>query len=329
MTKGKILVTGGAGYIGSFIVRELKTEGYEPIIVDNFSSGHRKAVSDFKNYELELTSSSEQLDEIFKSEKIEGVIHMASYIQMGESFKNPGKYFKNNLNSAVEIFEAMVRNNCKNIIFSSSAGVYGNPKKLPILEDDPKNPENPYGETKLIIERFLSWYDKAYSIKSICIRYFNAAGAASDGTIGEDHPNESHIIPLIIKAALGGHEFNLFGDDYNTPDGSCIRDYVHVLDLARAHVLSLNSLLNGSDSDIFNAGIGNGYSNFEIIKEIEKVVGKFKWGVKPRRQGDADSLYASTEKIKTKLGWDPKYGLKEIIESAVKWHTSHPSGYSE
>jgi len=256
------------------------------------------------------------------------VVHMASFIQMGESFKNPGKYFRNNLEAAINLLDVMVENNCKKIIFSSSAGVYGIPESLPIKEETTKNPENPYGETKLMIERMLYWYDNAYSIKSVCIRYFNAAGASLDGTIGEDHPEESHIIPLIIKAAISGKQFKLFGNDYKTKDGTCVRDYVHVVDLANAHILALDSLFKGANSNQFNAGVGKGYSNLEIIKEVEKVAGNFKWTFAPRRPGDADALYASTNKIKKYLKWKPKYGLKEIIISAYEWHSKHPTGYS-
>ncbi len=323
----KILVTGGAGYIGSFIVRELKSEGFDVLIVDNLSQGHREAVAGFDLREVDLVTEKEKLDEILSKEKIDGVIHMASFIQMGESFKNPGKYFRNNLMAGVNLLESMKDHGVGKIVFSSSAGVFGTPKSLPIREDDPKDPENPYGETKLMIEKMLAWYDKAYAIKSISIRYFNAAGAAMDGSIGEDHPSESHIIPLIMRAALGGEEFTIFGNDYKTPDGTCIRDYIHVLDLAKSHTLALRALVDGGESKAYNAGIGKGYSNLEIVKETQKVAGKFKWKFGPRRQGDADSLYADNTKIKAELGWEPKYGLKEIIESAYKWHKSHPEGY--
>lgn len=323
----KIAVTGGAGYIGSFIVRELRAEGFDPIVIDNLSSGHREAVSEYPIYEINLVEQKDKLEEMFANGNIEGVIHMASFIQMGESFKDPGKYFRNNVISAINLLDLMVKYKCKYIIFSSSAGVYGNPEKLPIGEDNPKNPENPYGETKLMIEKMLTWYGKAFGLKSICIRYFNAAGASSDGKIGEDHPNESHIIPLIIKSALNKSEFNLFGKDYKTSDGSCVRDYVHVIDLADAHVLALNALIGGAESNFYNAGVGRGYSNLEIIKAVENITGKFKWTVKGRRPGDADILYASTAKIKKELGWVPKYGLKEIIESAHLWHKNNPNGY--
>src|SRR5581483_3863278 len=269
--KSKILVTGGAGYIGSFIVRDLVKNGFEPIIVDDLSSGHIEAVSDFKLYKINLATQKEKLDEVFESEKIDGVIHMASFIQMGESFRDPLKYFDNNLISAINLFETMVKHGVLKIVFSSSAGVYGVPKNLPIDEDESKKPENPYGETKLQIEKFLYWLDKAHDMKSICIRYFNAAGASLDGEIGEDHPNESHLIPILIKAAMEGKKATIFGTDYKTPDGTCVRDYIHVLDLARAHVLAINNLLSEGESKQLNAGTGKGYSNKQIYEEIKKL----------------------------------------------------------
>ena len=325
----KILVTGGAGYIGSFIVRELKKNGYDPIIVDNLSSGHSEAVKDFKLYELDLVNEKEKLDEIFKNENFSGVIHMASFIQMGESFRDPLKYFDNNLKATINLLEVMTQNNVLKMVFSSSAGVYGVPSKLPINEDDPKNPENPYGETKLQIERILHWLDLSHNLKSICIRYFNASGASLDGEIGENHPNESHLIPILIKAAIGGKKATIYGNDYNTPDGTNVRDYVHVLDLARAHALAISKLLEGSDSKALNAGTGKGYSNKEILEEIKGLVGNFEVEYGTRRPGDADSLYAEVLKIEKELGWKAQYGLKEIVESAYKWHKNHPNRYKE
>lgn len=326
----KILVTGGAGYIGSYIVRELKEAGFEPIIIDNFSSGHKGAVKGFKLYKIDLVSEKEKLNRLFRREKFSGVIHMASYIQMGESFQNPLKYFRNNLMCTINLLEAMQENSVKRIVFSSSAGVYGTPKSLPIKEDALKNPENPYGETKLMIERMLAWCDKAWGLKYTNIRYFNAAGAALDGSIGEDHPKESHLIPLAVKAAMKGCEFKIFGKDYNTPDGTCVRDYIHVLDLAKAHTLALKYLIHGGKSNYFNAGVGKGYSNRQVIEMIKKVTGlNFKVKYTARRPGDADVLCASNKKIKKELGWKPEYGLKEIIETAYLWHKKHPKGYKD
>ncbi len=327
--KMRILVTGGAGYIGSFIVRKLKEVGHEPVIVDNLSQGHREAVADFELHEIDLVTQKDKLDELFDQQKFGGVIHMAALIQMGESFKDPNKYFDNNLISAIHLTEVAVKHQVLKMVFSSSAGVYGVPKNLPIAEDDPKNPENPYGETKLQIEKMLYWLDRAHEFRSISIRYFNAAGAALDGSIGEDHPQESHIIPLIMKAALAGKEFTLFGDDYKTPDGTNVRDYIHVLDLAEAHVIALQKLSEGASTNAYNAGVGVGYSNKQIVEEIEKVTGKFDWKIGPRRAGDADELYAKVDKIKNEFGWSPKYGLKEIIESAYLWHQKHPKGFEK
>ncbi|MEJ2348075.1 MAG: UDP-glucose 4-epimerase GalE [Patescibacteria group bacterium] len=327
--KGKILVTGGAGYIGSFIVRELKKEGFNIVILDNLSQGHRKAVSGFKLHEIDLVKNKNKLDKLFKDNKFTGVIHMASYIQMGESFKDPGKYFHNNIIGAINLLNSMQKHGVDKIVFSSSAGVYGSPKKLPIKENDPKNPENPYGESKLMIERMLQWFDKAHNLRSVSIRYFNAAGAALDGSIGEDHPNESHIIPLIMKAALEGRGFTIFGGNYKTRDGTCVRDYIHVLDLAKAHTAALRYLIKRGKTTQFNAGTGKGSSNKEIANEIKKVTGDFEVKIGPRRPGDADALYASTNKIKRELKWKPKYGLKEIIGTAYKWHKSHPNGYGD
>lgn len=325
----KILVTGGAGYIGSFMVRGLREAGYHPVIIDNLSQGHREAVVDFELHKIDLVEEPEKVDRFFGKQKIDGVVHMASFIQMGESFTDPGKYFRNNIFGAVNLLNSMVKHQAGYFILSSSAGVYGSPKKLPIKEEDPKRPENPYGETKLMIERMLDWYNKAHGLRAISIRYFNAAGAALDGEIGEAHPNESHIIPLIMKAALEKREFTLFGNDYETKDGTCVRDYIHVLDLVEAHVLSLKALEDGAGSTAYNAGVGRGYSNLEIVKEIEKKTGKFDWKFGPRRLGDPDSLYANCAKIRKELGWKPKYELGEIIDSAYKWHKNNPKGYAK
>lgn len=325
----KILVTGGAGYIGSFMVRKLKDEGHDVVILDNLSYGHKEAVEGFTLKVIDLVTEKEKVNNLFETEKFNAVVHMASFIQMGESFKNPSKYYLNNVVGFLNLLDAMVTNNCKKIILSSSAGVYGNPTKLPIEETDSKNPLNPYGETKYIMERMLEDFDNAYRIKSISLRYFNAAGAALDGTIGEAHLEESHLIPNIIIKTLKGEEVEIFGNDYDTPDGTCVRDYVHVLDLVDAHALALKSLEEGKNSNCYNLGIGKGYSNKEIINEIEKV-SNLKVNVKygPRREGDANSLYASNEKIKKGLNWNSKYDLKSIIESAYLWHKNNPIGYS-
>lgn len=325
----KILVTGGAGYIGSFMVRELQKKGFEPVILDNLSQGHAEAVKDFRLEKIDLVSEKEKLDALFTSEKFDGVIHMASFIQMGESYKDPAKYYLNNVYGFMNLLDSMRKGSVNKIIISSSAGVYGNPVKLPVEEDDPKNPLNPYGETKYILERMLEDYDAAYNFKFISIRYFNAAGAALDGSIGEDHLEESHLIPNIIKKALNGEEIEIFGNDYQTPDGTNIRDYVHVLDLTEAHSIAMQKLLDGGNSNYYNAGSGRGYSNKEILDAVKNVIGaELNVNYVPRRPGDADALYASIEKIKNDFSWTPKYGLKEIVESAYAWHKNHPQGYS-
>lgn len=325
----KILVTGGAGYIGSFMVRELQSKGFEPVILDNLSQGHEEAVKDFRLEKIDLVTEKEKLDSLLTSEKFEGVVHMASFIQMGESYKDPAKYYKNNVYGFMNLLDSMKLGGVNNIIISSSAGVYGNPTRLPIEEDDPKNPLNPYGETKYMLERMIDDYESAYGVKFMCIRYFNAAGAALDGSIGEDHLDESHLIPNIVKKALRGEEIEIFGNDYDTPDGTNIRDYIHVLDLVEIHSIAMQKLLEGETSNYYNAGIGRGYSNKEILETVKDVLGtelNIKYGV--RRPGDANALYASIDKIKKDFSWSPKYGLKEIVESAVLWHKKHPSGYA-
>ena len=325
----KILVTGGSGYIGSFMVRHLKEKGFNVVIADNLSQGHIESVKGFDVREIDLVTEKEKLNELFAKEKFSAVVHMAGFIQMGESFTNPSKYFQNNLMAALNVMDAMVKNKVNNFIFSSSAGVYGNPESLPIKEEDKKDPLNPYGETKYMIERMLSYYDKAYGLKFMAIRYFNAAGSALDGEIGEDHPDESHLIPLIIKASLRGEKFTIFGNDYKTKDGTCIRDYIHVLDLVETHEIALKKLLGGSESNYYNAGVGRGYSNKEVIEMVRKVTGlSINVDYGPRREGDADSLYASIDKIKKDFNWSPKYTLEDIIKTAYLWYKTHPEGYS-
>lgn len=324
----KVLVAGGAGYIGSFMARTLKDNGHDVYIVDSLECGHKESVLDFPLEVINLATEKEKLDNYFSQNKFDAVIHMASYIQMGESFTNPSKYYSNNLSSTINLLDAMVKNNCKNIVFSSSAGVYGNPKRLPIEEDDNKNPLNPYGETKYIIERMLDDYNLAHGINYMIFRYFNAAGASMDGSLGEAHNEESHLIPNVIIKAIKDEEIEIFGDDYKTEDGTCVRDYVHVLDLTRSHLMGLEALENGKKSNIYNIGLGRGYSNNEIVKLVEKHLGK-KLNVKytERRKGDADALFASIEKIDKELGWKPEYDIDKIIESALLWHTKHPDNY--
>ncbi len=320
----KILVVGGAGYIGFITVQELLKQGYEVVIFDHFqrhSPDKTKPVSFVKG---DITHFDE-IKQALKQTKPDAVIHFAAYIQMGESVQDPRKYYYNNVVGSMNLANAMVETGVDKLVFSSSAGVYGNPQRIPIQEDDPKLPTNPYGETKLAVERLLRWYEQPYGLRSISIRYFNAAGAALDGSLGEDHQPESHLIPNIIKAQLEDREFTLFGDDYSTEDGTCVRDYIHVVDLATAHIAALEKLQAGASSNYYNAGTGQGYSNKQIIQMVEKVSGKpIRVKVLPRRPGDADILIADTTKIHRELNWEPKYSdLETIIKTAYRWHQSH------
>jgi UDP-glucose 4-epimerase len=324
----KILVTGGAGYIGSIMVKQLGEKGFEVVVFDNLSSGHKEAVEGVPLFEGD-TLDKKVLESAFVQNKFEAVMHFAGVISMGESMENPYKYFLNNTLGALSLLEIMVNHKVDKLIFSSTAGVYGNPVQLPIKEDDPKNPTNPYGESKLMVEKILSWYDKVYGLRSISLRYFNAAGATLDGQFGEDHKDETHIIPLAIKAALTNTEFTIYGKDYKTKDGTCIRDYVHVIDLCQAHLLALDVLMNNHQTDFFNVGPGIGFSNIEVVEMVKKVSGvDFPVRFGERRPGDADELVADPTKIKKELGWQPKNSdLTTIIETAWKWHKAHPKGY--
>lgn len=324
----KILVTGGAGYIGSHTVYLLQKQGWEVVVFDNLVYGHKEAV----NCPLivgDLLNKNDIVG-VFKNNKFDGVIHFAAYALAGESMEKPGKYFENNILGGLNLLEVMKDFGVKYIVFSSTCAVYGYPKKLPVGEEEEKKPVSVYGESKLMFEKILNWYDRIFGIKNVCLRYFNAAGALLDGSIGEDHSPETHIIPVAMEVVLGKREkFVIFGDDYNTPDGTCIRDYIHVLDLAEAHIKSLEYLKGKNQSDYFNVGTGQGYSNKEIISMIKEVTGvDFKVETGPRRLGDPDAIWADNSKIKRVLGWRPKYSdLKTIIESAWNWHKNHPRGF--
>lgn len=304
----KILVTGGAGYIGSITSQELVKQGYGVVIFDK-KNGRK-------------IQDTELLEKVIKAEKVEAVIHFAADIEMGESMRNPTKYFENNFLGSLNLITTMVKTGVKKMIFSSTAGVYGNPERVPIKEEDRKRPENPYGQSKLMTEQVLEFYDRVYGIKSISLRYFNAAGATLDGTLGEAHQPESHLIPNVIKAVRQNQEFKLFGDDYPTPDGTCIRDYIHVLDLAAAHILGLKALEIGHKTDVYNCGTGMGHSNKEVIEMVEKVSGKkVKVKVEPRRPGDANELIADPTKFQQEFRWQPKYSdLETIVKTAWQWH---------
>lgn len=327
-----ILVLGGAGYIGSHTALELVKAGNEVVIADNLVTGYRKAIPEgAKFYEGDLRDS-DFLDNLFHQEKIDAVIHFAAYSLVGESVTNPLKYYDNNLYGTKVLLEAMVKNNVGKIVFSSTAATYGEPENIPILESDRTCPTNPYGETKLAMEKMFKWIAEAHGLRYVSLRYFNACGADESGTIGEAHNPESHLIPLILQVPNGKREtISIYGTDYDTPDGTCIRDYIHVTDLAQAHILAVQYLNNGGESDIFNLGNGVGYSVREVIETARKVTGHpIPATETSRRAGDPARLVASSEKAKSVLGWKPVHdSLEEIIASAWNWHKNHPNGYDE
>ena len=328
----RILVVGGAGYIGSHAVRRLVADGNDVVVLDSLFTGHREAVDPkAKFYQVDLLDTP-AVAKVLKDEQIEAVMHFAAYSLVGESVKKPLKYYKNNVSGMISLLEAMEETGVKYLVFSSSAATYGIPKTLPITEETPLNPINPYGETKMMMEKIMHWADKANGIKSIALRYFNVAGASLDGSIGEDHHPETHLIPNIMKAALSGDgNFTIFGDDYNTKDGTNVRDYVHVVDLIDAHVLALKHLMETNQSDVFNLGTANGFSNLEILKAAIKVTGKdIPYTMGPRRGGDPDSLVADSTKARKVLGWQPQHeNVDDIIASAWNWHQKHPNGFAK
>ncbi len=326
-----ILVTGGAGYIGSHMVAELLEKNEEIVVVDNLQKGHKKAVLGGRFYQGDIRDS-EFMDRVFTENSIKAVIHFAADSLVGESVTMPLKYYYNNVHGTQCLLEKMKDYNVRDIVFSSTAATYGEPENIPILERDRTFPTNPYGETKLAVEKMLKWCDTAYGIKSVALRYFNAAGAHNSGEIGEDHKPESHLIPIILDVALGKREsIQIFGDDYDTPDGTCIRDYIHVSDLARAHCLALDSLRKGGESTVYNLGNGVGFSVKEVVEAAREVTGhKIPETIVPRRAGDPAVLVASSQKIKDNLKWNPtENDLKTIIASAWKWHKNHPDGYGD
>ncbi len=317
-----ILICGGAGYIGSHVNKELNKAGYDTIIFDNLIYGHKEAVKWGRFVKGDLKNTSE-IESVFEHNHIEAVIHLAAYAYVGESVENPEKYYYNNVVNTLNLLQVMLKHDCKNIIFSSTCATYGEPASLPITEDMPQNPINPYGATKLMIERVFRDYSKAYGLKFVVLRYFNAAGADPDGEIGESHDPEPHIIPLVLDAASGMREdIKVFGTDYDTEDGSCIRDYIHVSDLAKAHLLALEYLDNKGIPGFFNLGNEKGTSVFEIIESAKRVTGNdFKVVLADRRPGDPAILVGSSKKAKEILKWDPKYAdIDIIVEHAWKWH---------
>ena len=327
-----ILVCGGAGYIGSHTVHELINQNKDVIIVDNLQTGHMKAVNEKAKFYKGDIRDSEFLDKVFSENNIEAIIHFAANSLVGESMEKPLLYFNNNVYGMQILLESMVKHNIKNIVFSSTAAVYGEPKKIPILEDDETNPTNTYGETKLTMEKMMKWVNKAYGITYVSLRYFNACGAIQDGSIGEDHFPESHLIPLILQVPLKKRDaITVFGEDYETPDGTCIRDYIHVLDLADAHIKAVEYLQKGNESNIFNLGNGVGFSVKEMIDSAKEATNEeIKVVIGARRAGDPAKLIASNEKAKKILGWEPKYtDVKDVISTAWGWHKNHPDGYGD
>lgn len=322
MKNSNILVVGGAGYIGSHMVKDLLDTGYHVVTLDDLSTGHRELVLGGEFIEGGL-GDAVLLDKLFSTHKISAVMHFAAFSLVGESVEKPLKYYRNNMAATAELLDSMIRHNVKRFIFSSTAAVYGEPVDLPITESHPCNPTNPYGASKIAVERMLKDCDSAYGLKYISLRYFNAAGADKSGTIGERHRNETHLIPLVLEVAAGRREnIKIFGANYPTSDGTCIRDYIHVNDLTGAHLLALNSLLSGGDSAVYNLGNNRGYSVREVIELARKVTGKPIPAIEAdKRPGDPAVLIASSDKIKKNLGWKPEYeDLETIIQTAWKWH---------
>lgn len=317
-----ILIVGGAGYIGSHINKELNKQGFETVVFDSLVKGHQEAVKWGEFFQGDL-GNIEDLRQVFSKYKIDAVLHFAAFIEVGESVKDPQKYYQNNVKNTLNLFQVMLENDVKKIIFSSTAATFGNPQYTPIDELHPQVPINPYGQAKLMVEKILADYDIAYGLKYVALRYFNACGADPDNEIGENHTPESHLIPLILDAAIGKREdIKIFGTDYPTPDGTCVRDYIHVTDLAQAHILALQYLLDGNDSNSFNLGNGKGFSVKEVIDATKKVTGvDFKVTEVERRAGDPPELVADSTKAKQVLKWQPQYAdLETIISTAWAWH---------
>jgi UDP-glucose-4-epimerase GalE len=317
MAKRRILVTGGAGYIGSHTVRLLLDQGYDVSVVDDLSKGFKHNVPSGRLNRLNLLDGS-ALSELIRQHRPEAVIHFAAFIAVGESMREPARYFENNVCGSLSLLNAMVQNGVRHIVFSSTAAVYGNPHSTPILESFPIQPVNPYGESKVMVETLLRWFDEIHNLTGVCLRYFNASGADPEARLGEQHEPETHLIPLLFRAVLTGTPVTLFGNDYETPDGTCIRDYIHVNDLAQAHILAVEYLLNGGASAQFNVGTGTGHSVMEVVRAVEEVTGqKVPYTIGPRRPGDPPALVAGSDKLRSALGWTPQYAdLRTIVEHA-------------
>ncbi len=325
MTSRRILVTGGAGYIGSHTVRLLLEQGYDVTVVDDLSRGYGHNVPDGRLARLNLSQTS-GLTELIRQTRSEAVIHFAAFIAVGESMKQPERYFANNLGGSLSLLTAMLHAGVKHIVFSSTAAVYGTPHTTPILESFPIQPVNPYGESKVMVETLLKWFGQIHGITSVSLRYFNAAGADPAGSLGEEHDPETHLIPLLLRAVTTGKPVTVFGNDYDSPDGTCIRDYIHVDDLAQAHILAVEYLLGGGASDQFNVGTGAGHTVLQVIRAVEEVTGqKVPYVIGPRREGDPPALVAGSDKLRTRLGWKPQYtSLHTIVEHA--WNFARKAG---
>ncbi|WP_461215862.1 UDP-glucose 4-epimerase GalE [Lacticaseibacillus sp. GG6-2] len=327
-----IAVLGGAGYIGSHTVAQLVKAGEDVVVLDNLITGHKRAVDPKARFYQGDIRDYHFLSQVFSQEKIDGIIHFAAFSIVPESMKDPLKYFDNNTGGMITLLEAMNQFGIKKIVFSSTAATYGEPKQVPIKETDPQIPTNPYGESKLAMEKIIKWADVAYGIKFVALRYFNVAGAMPDGSIGEDHHPETHLIPIILQAAAGTRDgLQIFGDDYPTKDGTNVRDYVHVVDLADAHILAMKYLSDGNESQAFNLGSATGFSNLEILNAARKVTGQpIPAKIGPRRPGDPSTLIAASDKARKILGWQPKFDdVEQVIATAWNWHQTHPEGFGD
>ena len=316
----RILVSGGAGYIGSTTVHLLLDSGYDVVVVDNLSRGHREAVDAARLRVVDLFDTAELIG-VMQEKPCDAVIHFAAHSQVGESMKVPEIYFRNNVAGSLSLLTAMLRTGIRNIVFSSTAAVYGMPDRVPIVETEPSAPVNTYGESKAMVEKMLDWFDQIHGLRSVCLRYFNAAGADLECRVGEDHDPETHLIPLLFRAIRTGKPITLFGDDYATPDGTCIRDYIHVTDLAHAHIAALESLFAGGPSRKYNVATGRGFSVKEVLTAVERVTGKkVPYMIGPRREGDPPALVADSTSLQKDLSWRPKYSdLDRIVETAWAW----------
>ena len=325
-----MLVTGGAGYIGSHAAKRLQRAGYRVVVFDNLVAGHRAAAKFGELVEGDISDTA-AVREALRRHEVFAVMHFAAFLDVGESVREPAKYYRNNVGGALSVLEAMAAESVKHVVFSSTCATYGEPIEAPIVETHPQNPINSYGESKLAVERALPHFATAHGLRYVALRYFNASGADPDGEIGEDHSPEIHVIPRAIEAATGGRGLQVFGDDYPTPDGTCLRDYIHVTDLADAHLKALESIAGGGPSTAYNLGTGHPHSVREVIDTVARVTGRaVPWTLAPRRPGDPAALYAAADKAQAELKWVPKFGdLETIVRTAWDWHRTHPHGYGE